>query len=71
MELIVADWTTLEEDFSKMTPAELATAPVVKYDSESFDFGDIKPGTKVEHRFNLKNEGKRDLLIRDVKSSCG
>ena len=67
----IAVSTTLEEDFSKMTPAELATAPQVKYDVESFDFGDIKPNSKVEHTFNLKNIGKRDLIIRDVKSSCG
>ena len=67
----IAVSTTLEEDFSRMTPAELATAPQVKYDVESFDFGDIKPNSKVEHTFNLKNMGKRDLIIRDVKSSCG
>lgn len=67
----IAVSATLEEDFSKLTPAELATAPQVAYDSESFDFGDIKPNEKVEHTFNLKNVGKRDLIIRDVKSSCG
>ena len=67
----IAVSTTLEEDFSRLSPAELATAPVVKYDSESFDFGDIKPNSKVEHTFNLKNAGKRELIIRDVKSSCG
>jgi len=67
----IAVSSTLEEDFSKMTPAQLAAAPVVTYDAESFDFGDIKPGSKVEHIFNLKNSGKSDLLIRDVKSSCG
>lgn len=63
--------TTLEEDFSKLSAADLANAPVVKYDAETFNFGDIKPGTKVEHTFNLKNAGKKELIIRDVKSSCG
>lgn len=67
----IAVSTTLEEDFSQLSPADLAAAPVVTYDSDSFDFGDIKPGSRVEHTFNLKNTGKRDLLIRDVKSSCG
>lgn len=67
----IAVSTTLEEDFSKLTPEELKNAPIVTYDSESFDFGDIKPGIKVEHVFNMKNTGKRDLIIRDVKSSCG
>ena len=67
----VAVSTTLEEDFSGLSAEDLKSAPVVSYDSESFDFGDIKPGSKVEHIFNLKNAGKKDLIIRDVKSSCG
>lgn len=67
----IAVSTTLEEDFSKLSAADLANSPVVTYDAETFDFGDIKPGAKVEHTFNLKNAGKRDLVIRDVKSSCG
>lgn len=67
----IAVSSTLEEDFSGLSAADLANAPVVSYDVESFDFGDIKPGSKVEHTFTLKNTGKRDLVIRDVKSSCG
>jgi len=67
----IAVSTTLEEDFTQLSADDLKNAPVVSYDAESFDFGDIKPGSKVEHTFNLKNAGKRDLLIRDVKSSCG
>jgi hypothetical protein len=67
----VAVSTTLEEDFSTLSADELKNAPVADYDSESFDFGDIKPAQKVEHTFILKNGGKRDLIIRDVKSSCG
>ena len=67
----IAVSTTLEEDFSKLSAADVASAPVVSYDSDAFDFGDIKPNSKVEHTFMLKNAGKRDLIIRDVKSSCG
>ncbi|HZL09792.1 MAG TPA: DUF1573 domain-containing protein [Prolixibacteraceae bacterium] len=67
----IAVSTTMTEDFSKLTAEELKNAPVVNYDLESFDFGDIKPNTKNEHIFNLKNAGKRDLIIRDIKSSCG
>ncbi|MDP2336981.1 MAG: DUF1573 domain-containing protein [Bacteroidota bacterium] len=67
----IAVSTTLEEDFSKLTADQLKNAPIVTYDMESFDFGDIKPNTKNEHTFSLKNTGKMDLIIRDVKSSCG
>lgn len=67
----IAVSTTLEEDFSRLSADEIKNAPVVSYDSESHDFGDIKPNAKVEKTFMLKNAGKRDLIIRDVKSSCG
>lgn len=67
----IAVSATLEEDFSKLSAEDLKNAPVVVYDSESFDFGDIKSNSKSEHTFILKNAGKKDLVIRDVKSSCG
>ncbi|WP_163718182.1 DUF1573 domain-containing protein [Mangrovibacterium lignilyticum] len=62
---------TIEEDFSALTPEELATAPVATFNDETHDFGDIKEGDKVECVFNLKNTGTRDLIIRNVKTSCG
>lgn len=62
---------TLEEDFSKLSAQELANAPVTSFDSDSFDFGDIKPNSKSEHVFTLTNKGKMDLLIRNVASTCG
>lgn len=61
----------MEEDFSNLTQEELNNAPVIKFNEESFDFGDIKQGASVEHTFTVRNEGKRDLIIRDVKTSCG
>lgn len=67
----IAVSTTLEEDFSKLTPEELKNAPVVTFDAQSFDFGDIKQNEKVDHTFNLKNDGKSDLIIRNLKTSCG
>jgi hypothetical protein len=67
----IAVSTTLEEDFSGLSADDLKNAPIVTFDVQSFDFGDIKQGSKVEHLFNLKNTGKKDLVIRDVKSSCG
>lgn len=62
---------TIEEDFSTLTPQELANAPVASFDSESVDMGDLKQGAKGEHTFTLKNNGKRELIIRKVNSSCG
>jgi hypothetical protein len=67
----IAVSTTLEEDFSGLSAEDLNNAPIATFEAQSFDFGDIKPGSKVEHTFTLKNTGKRNLIIRDVKSSCG
>ncbi len=62
---------TIEEDFSSLTPEQLANAPVVNFNETSVDFGEMKQGDKKEHTFNLTNDGKTDLVIRRVRSSCG
>ncbi|MFV0377375.1 MAG: DUF1573 domain-containing protein [Mangrovibacterium sp.] len=62
---------TVEEDFSKLSASDLVNAPVVSFNEDSHEFGDIKEGDQVECVFSLKNSGKRDLIIRDVKTSCG
>jgi hypothetical protein len=61
----------IDEDFSGLSAEDLKNAPVVNFDAESFDFGDIKQNTKSEHTFMLINTGKKDLIIHDVKTSCG
>ncbi len=62
---------TIEEDFSSFTPEELATAPSISFNTMSHDFGNIKQGDRVEYDFIIQNRGKRDLIVRDVKTQCG
>jgi hypothetical protein len=62
---------TIEEDFSALSAEELAKAPVAKFSESSYDFGEMKQGEKKDHTFNLTNEGKSELIIRNVRSSCG
>ena len=62
---------TIEEDFSHLSAEELANAPVAEFTEKSFDFGEMKQGDKKEHTFSLTNNGKTDLMIRKVRSSCG
>lgn len=62
---------TIEEDFSSLSPAQLANAPVVKFNEASHDFGEMKQGEKRDYTFTLTNNGKSDLHIRNVRSSCG
>ena len=62
---------TIVEDFSKLTKEELANAPTMDFESKEFNFGTIKQGAKATHEFKFKNNGKRDLIIRETRSSCG
>jgi len=62
---------TISEDFSHLTAEQKANAPVAAFEPTTFDFGEMKQGDKREHTFNLTNNGKSDLLIRRVRSSCG
>lgn len=61
----------IREDFSILTPEERANAPVIVFDNTEFDFGTIKSGEKVTHKYIFTNKGKSDLIIRKVKSGCG
>lgn len=61
----------IEEDFSALSAAELANAPVLNVDDPEFQFGKINQGEKVEHTYVLTNSGKSDLRIRKVSASCG
>jgi len=61
----------IEEDFSSLTPEELKNAPIITFDSKRFDFGNLKQEDVVSHKFIIKNTGKRNLIIRRIKTSCG
>lgn len=61
----------LTEDFGKLSAQELANAPVATIDKAEISFGDIKPGDKADCDFQLTNTGKRALIIRKTKASCG
>jgi len=62
---------SINEDFSKLSEQDLANAPKIVFESKVFNFGDIKQGEKVSYKFNFKNEGKKDLIIRKTKTTCG
>lgn len=62
---------TIEEDFSNLTPEQIANAPVVSFSEKAFDFGEMKQGEKRDHTFMIQNTGKSDLIIRRVRTSCG
>ncbi len=45
--------------------------PIISFDSTQFDFGKIIEGNEVSHTFNFKNTGTANLVITDVRASCG
>ncbi len=61
----------IEEYFGELTEAQLAEAPRAQFDRTDYDYGKIKAGEKVAYEFRLTNTGKKPLLIRKTKASCG
>lgn len=45
--------------------------PTMSFEEESFDFGEISQGEKVEHSFKFTNTGNADLIISSATGSCG
>lgn len=45
--------------------------PVLTFDHTTFDFGLIFQGEVVLHKFKFKNTGKSNLILTDVKATCG
>jgi len=61
----------LVEDFSSLSKDDLENAPVFKVASTTVDLGKIKGSTQNEVEFKFNNDGKSDLLIRFIRSTCG
>lgn len=45
--------------------------PVMTFDKDLHDFGEIIQGEKVTYDFSFTNTGKSDLLITAARASCG
>lgn len=71
LEKIVYLSANISEDFSKLTPEQMANAPVIGIEKESYDFGKVKLGAVVEYNYTITNNGKSKLIFRKVKASCG
>ncbi|MBQ9077491.1 MAG: DUF1573 domain-containing protein [Muribaculaceae bacterium] len=67
MEVPVLVVVTVEEDFSRLTPGQLAKAPQIELDSEQVDFGTVSFNSGiVSRRFEIGNTGKSPLEIRRI-----
>lgn len=45
--------------------------PIIQFDNERHDFGEIEQGSKHEYEFTFTNVGKEPLIITTVDASCG
>lgn len=45
--------------------------PKIVFDEQTYDFGKVFIGENVQHKYEFKNVGKGELIINNVKSSCG
>nr|WP_294895922.1 DUF1573 domain-containing protein [uncultured Pedobacter sp.] len=50
---------------------DAASAPVMKFEKGTYDFGKIKQGEKVSYNFKFVNTGKSPLIIKDSYATCG
>jgi len=52
-------------------PNAKGNEPVMTFDSEHFDFGQLTEGDNVEHVYEFTNTGNKPLLISAVEVTCG
>lgn len=65
-----AVYATVEEFFAPLTPEEQSKAPSFVAENYQLDLGKMKDGAEVVRSLNVKNTGKKTLLIRHVQSNC-
>ena len=45
--------------------------PILKFDFDTYDFGEVTDGEVVEVDYTFKNTGESNLIIYDASASCG
>lgn len=50
-------------------PSVAFSQPSIEFKTESYDFGTVPAGDKIEHAFDFKNSGNEDLEIKRLSSS--
>ncbi|MCB9031000.1 MAG: DUF1573 domain-containing protein [Chitinophagales bacterium] len=50
---------------------DMENLPIMTFEKDLHDFGEIVQGEKVTYEFKFTNTGKSDLLITSARASCG
>ncbi len=62
--------TNVNSETGVIEPAPVALT-TIEFSETNYDFGEIKQGDVVEHTFTFKNTGDNDLVLKNVKPTCG
>lgn len=66
-----SDANIIESSSTADNPGGQGGEPVMTFDHDMWDFGNMTEGEVVEHDYTFKNTGGRPLLISDVQATCG
>jgi hypothetical protein len=61
----------IQEDFSALSPDQMAKAAKIEFEDKTFNIGTVKGGAVLSHEYKFVNSGQSDLIIRKVSASCG
>jgi len=54
-----------------VTGEQSGGVPTIHFPETQHDFGKVSEGEKINYTFRFVNKGQSELVIKDVKSSCG
>lgn len=63
--------TDMQIPASGYQSGDASRQPVISFDSTALDMGRMAEGVQVERTYSFVNTGKIDLVITDVRASCG
>ncbi|MDX5348327.1 MAG: DUF1573 domain-containing protein [Hymenobacteraceae bacterium] len=59
-----------EQAKAEYTPEQKAQSPRLAVASTNYNFGKLEKGQRAHTKFTVKNTGRQDLVITNVKSNC-
>ena len=73
--LFISTISIAQTQEAKAAAVQIAEKPVtnslMKWESDTHDFGDIEKGKPVSYQFSFVNTSKETVLLTNVKASCG
>jgi len=71
MTLVVAAMLFSVLAFAQPKAESPGKKPVISFDKNTYDFGDLVQGEQVTYTYKFRNTGKSMLIVSDAKATCG